>query len=124
MSVFLFQEGSSAVYEVTLVSELDAPIPDSQFLTLTLTYYDVATGTVLNGRTAQNVLDANNVTVDAVNGLVTWTFQPADWAIVDPKLPAMHYERHRALFQWTWSSPVKYGVKLVDFLIQNILFVP
>jgi hypothetical protein len=124
MSVLLVDESFTAVYSTTLVSETDAPILLAQLTGLTLTYYDVRTSTVLNGRNVQNVLNTNNVTYHATSGLLTWTMQPADVAIVAPDLPVGYYERHQALFRWSWDTPTKTGGENVAILVEQLLFVP
>lgn len=101
-------ERVTAVYAAQLVDENAANIALAALTTLTLTLYDVASLTTLNSREGQNVLNANNVVVSATGGL-TWTMQPADNAIVDTDLAAGEYERHVALWTWTYASGTKTG---------------
>lgn len=88
----------------TLVDEDGAPITLASITSLLLTLYDRASGTVINSRTNQNVLNANNVTVGAADGLVTWTVLPADMAIVRS---GASLEHHIALFVVSWSGGTK-----------------
>jgi hypothetical protein len=99
---FLLNEKSTGIYTATIVgNDGVTPLPAATLLTLTLTLYVIkADGTVQTIRSAQNVLNANNVTVDAA-GLLTWSIQVADTTLVVSTVP---FERHVALFQWTWAS--------------------
>jgi hypothetical protein len=69
----------------------------------------------LNGRDAQNVLNANGVTIDDSGNLV-WTLAPADNAIVSP---GADLERHRAVFDVQWSSTRRL-VHEVEILVRNV----
>ena len=93
-------EQASGLFTGTLTANDGVtPIPAASLLTFTLTLYvikgDGTTG-IVNGRNAQNVLNANNVTVNAA-GLVTWSIQVADTTLVE----ALPFERHIALWEWT-----------------------
>lgn len=99
-------EKTLAKYTATVKDEAGAAIAAASLTTLTLTLYDVDTLTIINSRTAQNVLNTNNVTVDS-DGLLTWLIQPADNAIVGTRRRANQYEKHVALFEYTWSSGTK-----------------
>lgn len=115
MTQFNVGEGTTQRYTAVIKDELGAAIPGTQLTTLTLTLYAEHTGAIVNGRDAQNVLNANNVTVDA-NGILVWLLQPADNAILDG---GRAYERHIALFQWTYASGAKSGQQQVNFFIPN-----
>jgi hypothetical protein len=99
MGVPALTQGTSAQYTAQLVDQTGAPVPSSALTTLTLTLYDAVTGTVINGRTAQNVLNANGVTVDSLGNLV-WTLTPADVPIITA---ALAIETHIAVWQATWG---------------------
>ena len=109
-------EKTTRVYTATVEDEAGVAIPGTSLTTLVLTLYSLHTGTVINSRNAQNVLNANNVTVDA-NGLLTWTMQPADNQILDNALTS---ERHTALFEFTYSSGAKSGKHEVVFVVDNL----
>ncbi len=85
--------------------------------TLTLTLYSLEDDTIINSRDAQDVLNANGVTLD-VNGNLIWTVTPADTIIVDTRLKA---ERHRAVFEWTYDSAAKNGKHVIDMRIINLV---
>lgn len=118
---FDINEEASGTYTATLVANDGVtPIPAAQVATLTLTLYVIkqdGTDQIVNGRNLQNVLNANNVTVDAV-GQVVWTVQPADTAMVE-NIP---FELHRALFHWTWADGE--GYHEVHLRVRNLRRVP
>jgi hypothetical protein len=95
-------EGETPQYTATITDDLGAPLPAASLSTLTLTLYVIksdGTTAYVNSRNAQNVLNANNVTVSGV-GLVTWSLQVADTSLIED-LP---FERHIALWEWTWPT--------------------
>jgi hypothetical protein len=92
------------------------PIPGSTLSTLTLTLYcDDGNQTIINGRDDQNVLQQNGVGVDESGNLI-WTLSQADLVILDDTLP---FERHIALFEWTWPTS-KAGKFECVFAVQNL----
>lgn len=116
MAAFNVPEQTSALYTATLVDETGAVVPGTSLLTLTLTLYDKTTGGILNSRNAQNVLNANGVTIDA-NGLVSWTIAPADSLIITN---TNDVETHIALFQATWGGGAKALKFEVTLLVKNL----
>lgn len=108
---FKVNEGTSAQYTGQLVDETGSAISGNSLNSLKLTLYDKSTGTILNSRNKQNVLNGNNVTVNST-GYLVWTLSAADNAIVAN--PAG--ELHCALFEWEWSIPTKSGKR--EVLIQ------
>lgn len=117
-NIFSVKEKSTVKYTATIKDETGAAIPAANLSSLVLTLWNMSDPlkAVINSRSAQNVLNANNVTVDS-NGLVTWTMQPADNAI---QITTNRVERHRALFVFTWASGAKQGAHEVDFDVLNI----
>ena len=111
---FRVNEKTTARYTAQIVDELNVGIPAASLSTLTLTLYGVVSGTILNSRNAQNVLNANGVTVDSSGNLV-WTMAPADNAI----LGTQALETHAALFVWTWAG-TKEGRHEVIILVDNL----
>jgi len=112
-------EGSTARYEAALFDETGAAIPASLITALTLTMVQAATGAIINGRNVQNVLNANQVTVDAA-GMLRYDLQPADTAMLDPTQGA---EFHRATFRCTFGVTGQANWD-VDFRIRNLAQVP
>jgi hypothetical protein len=96
-------EGSTKTYSVQLVDETGADLPSDVLLSLTLTYYDKDTLTVINARQDQDVLDGNDVTV-SVDGLIEWNMQVEDTALVDSR---KGLEAHIILLTWSWQSGIE-----------------
>jgi len=123
-TVYTTDEGTTPVYSFQMTDSADAStIPESSLLTLTLTYYNLVDGTIINSRTAQDIKDANDVVVSTA-GLVTWGLVVADTAISDIAITEVgEYEVHRALFQWTYTSTdstTKSGKDEIDIRILNL----
>jgi hypothetical protein len=106
-------EQSSGVYWGTIYDDEGIFLPSNVLNTLTLTLYVVqADGSIayVNTRNAQDVLNANNVQVypalqtraDGFQFNLKWMIQPADTTLVE-QVP---FERHIALFEWSWPLPV------------------
>jgi len=114
-------ELATGTYTATVTSNDGAtPIPAASLLTLTLTLYVIKTdGTIgyVNSRNAQNVLNANNVTVD-VNGFLTWAIQTLDTTLVE----ALPFERHIALWEWTATGVA--GKHEMVLVVQALTEVP
>lgn len=132
---------TSALYRCTLLDEFDVLVPASALTTLTLTLYDLQTylaglasglsgvaalaAAIINGRNAQNVLNANNVTVyntlqtgaDGVSYNLAWDLQPADSPIVNAPLAV---ETHVALFQATWGTSGAFNHE-VRLPVENVI---
>ncbi|MDH3279637.1 MAG: hypothetical protein OEQ18_00730 [Gammaproteobacteria bacterium] len=113
----IINEGNTAVYDLTITDKEGTIIPASAISVLTLTLLNVADGAIINGRDAQDALNANNVTVHASSGLLTYTLQPLDTAIQDTTLS---FETHRAIFRCTYNSGGGQSNWDVDFLIRNL----
>lgn len=97
-------EATTGQYTATIVgNDGITPLPLATLSTLTMSLYVVKQdGSIafVNGRNAQNILNANNVTVSA-GGVLNWTIQTADTTFIESTLP---FERHIAVFQWTWPG--------------------
>jgi len=98
---FPIDEKESGRYTAVIVgNDGVTPLPGPTLTTLILSLYVIKQdGTDSMIRTSQNVLNANNVTVDAA-GLLVWIVQVADTTLVE----VVPFERHIALFEWTWPS--------------------
>src|SRR5262245_59212592 len=108
-------EKTSRKYTAVLKDLDGVSIPSATLNTLHLTLYSIHSLAIINSRQAQNVLNANQVTVDA-NGNLAWEMLPANNAILDDSLAT---EIHRALFEWTWAG-TKSGAHEVDFQVRNL----
>ena len=96
MAVLSTKEKTNPTHKFTILDEDGNAV---QPTVLTLTYYNRADESIINSRDDQNVFNTNNVVV--TNGVVTWSVQVADTAVVDTALEA---EIHVALWQWTANS--------------------
>lgn len=94
------QERTNGAYEATLLDEDGVAISLASIDSITLTLIDEDSGDVVNGRSAQNVLNANGGTMHATSGLFRWEWSPADTAIVGSAPPG-DPERHLATFTVT-----------------------
>jgi len=97
-TIFPVDEDTTPEYQVNLLDFAGVAIPDSDLDALILTLCDQATGTIINSRDGQNVLNANNVSV--VEGLVTWQLQALDTAMNNSDRES---EIRIALWEWTYS---------------------
>lgn len=96
--IFNHDELTTPTHQLTLLDELGIAIPDDDLDTLVLTFYNRADKSIINSRDAQDVDNANGVTV--VAGVVTWPMTTLETIIVDDTLV---HEYHIALWQWTYS---------------------
>lgn len=107
------REQTSGIYWATLEDDEGNVLPGNVLSTFLLTLYviklDASIG-IVNARNAQNILNANQVEVfnalqtraDGFTYNVKWSFLPADTTLVE----VLPYERHIALFEWTWPRPL------------------
>ncbi len=114
-------EGTTPKITATVQDEDGTAIPASSLDTLTLTLYnlDDTDNTIINSRSAQDVLNANNVTVSSLGALV-WSVQEEDTIIVGTDTSDIT-ERHRAVFTWTYNSTTKTGTHVIDMAIRNLV---
>lgn len=103
---YTFPEKTSQAVLVDILDQNGDPIPLASITTLTLTLYNRITLAIINARNAQNVLNANGVSVHATSGVATWTMVPADNVMGDDTLSV---EDHVALFEWTYAAGAKRG---------------
>jgi hypothetical protein len=108
-------EKSTRKYTAVVTDENNNAIGSSNLTTLTLTLYVHPTLAIVNGRNAQNVLNANGVTVDASGNLI-WLMTPADTTIQDD---SHTLEDHVSLFEWTYGGGAKRGQHEVKWIIAN-----
>jgi hypothetical protein len=105
---FRFDEQSSGTIEGDIVDANGDPIPAASLTGAELTLYDWDTGAgggsprpgIINSRDAQDVLNLNNVTIDA-EGHFIWSLQPEDNIIITNR---RQVERHRAMFLFEWAT--------------------
>lgn len=113
----VINERSMPTFSVKLRDSAKQPIPGSELVSLTLTYCDVETGEIINGRDEQNVLNQNNVTISEA-GVLAWLLQPADTAIVNPAHNKL--EEHLATFLVVYNDPPVQFTEDVLLTIRNL----
>ena len=112
-----YDPSESAIFTGTLLDVAGVAIPLANIASLTLTLTDAKTGVVINSRNAQNVLNANNVTVNSTTGAMQWLVQVADTALYDTN---SSIEDHVAKFTWTYETS-KVGIHVHRMRIVNSL---
>ena len=115
---FPIDERATGHYQARLVAgDGVTRLAGSLVTALTLTLYAIRqddTEIIVNSRNKQDCLNTANVTIDT-SGLLTWIVQPGDTTLVDS---AVAFERHIALFEWTWLSGR--GKQEVILLVRNL----
>ena len=99
-----------------LTDEDGSVVPGSVLSSATLTLKDEKTRTVINSRNAQNVNQANGVTISDL-GIVTWLLVPADNPIVTDRLTQ---EVHVATFDFRWDAGASRAMHEVKILVNNV----
>ena len=87
-------EGSSGKLTFTITDEDGVVIPAASIVSAVLTLKDKQTGTIINSRTAQNILNANGVTISSA-GVLVWEISYLDTAMVGTD----RSEEHLAVFK-------------------------
>ena len=113
-------ERTTLIYAAILEDDSDPAVPialasiDSAQLTLK----DVDGDTVINSRSAQDILNTNNCTIHATTGAIEMEFLPADNVIVDTTRGRDAYEEHEATFDIVYSTTKRLTHTLVIFVKQ------
>lgn len=115
-------ERTSGDLTFTLKDNLGVAVPLATITSLRVTLYDRSTGTIINSRNNQDVLNANNVTVHATSGLVTWSVQPADMAVAAGSTAT--YQNRIALFVVKWAADTKERAHEIVIPIENLRLNP
>jgi len=118
-SDFYCKERTSAVYTSTIEDDQGNAIPLASISSIQLTLHDVATGEIINSRDDQDVLNANNVTIHATSGLLTWVLQLED-NIIQTAVSVV--EHHIALFEFIASG--RSSKHEVNVYVSNLSKVP
>lgn len=119
MSIVLgpVNERSTAKYTTDpLLDEDGAVVAGSTLSAAQLTFYDEKSGKIINSRDAQNINQANNVTIGD-DGVVTWLLLPADNAIINTRLAQ---ETHVAVFDFRWDVGASRATHEVKILVNNL----
>lgn len=96
-------ERTTLVIEATLLDESGDPITAAQVDSIEMTLVETVSGSIVNSRQKQDVLNTNDCTLHATSGLFTWAVRPEDTAIVDVAAVG-EIERHLATFTVTWAT--------------------
>lgn len=102
MSILAVDAGAGGQFSGTIRDATNTVVPKASVSSFVLTLTDAATGSVVNSRSAQSVLDVNGGTMGATDGGFSWTFGTADSALVTA---AADVEEHVADFTVTGSFP-------------------
>lgn len=99
-------EGSTVYLTGTILDHLLAPVPSAALYSLKVWVTDLKTGSVINSRNGQSILNANGGTIHATTGAWTLKLGALDSVIVNTADP---YERHRVLVEWKYNAGVDAG---------------
>lgn len=115
MALAKINERSTTTYTVMLNDEDGNPVLTSAMVSLTLTFCTTTLGTEINGRTDQNILNANDVTY--TDGAIVWDMQQIDNAIIDGA--GENPELHLATFSAVWNTD-KRKTWTVEFQVTDL----
>jgi hypothetical protein len=115
----LVYEGQTALYTFELVDEAEVPVAANQVNSLTLTYFDQSTGTVINNRDNQDVLNTSDVILITEAGItrLEWLMQPEDTAILHRDRA---WEIHVVQFEWSWAGLQRFGLHRIGIGVQRV----
>lgn len=102
MTLSHITEGTTPILSAVVTNESKTALAASELDTVTLTYFDSRSKAIINSRDAQDVLNANSVTVGS-DGNLQWYMLAADTAAADPEA-AESVRRLTARFNWTWTD--------------------
>lgn len=113
-----FEELCSRVYTATLKDDavIPEPVPLASITSLAVTLYNASDKSVINGRDAQNALNANQCTYHATSGLFTFNMLAADNPIVGTVL-MNEKETHWLIIAYSWNSGAKTNRHVVKILV-------
>lgn len=115
-------EGTTPIYTTTLKDEAGLAITGLPFTGARVSYYNMATGADINNRNNQNILNANNVTIDT-NGLLTWKLQEADVITTDSgTMPPIVQYRAEFVVEWNdISSTPRQKTHVIEIPITRLV---
>lgn len=117
-------EGTTPHFTATLKDEAGATVAGASLTAARLTYYSVQSGAIVNARSNQNVLNANNVTISGA-GAVLWKLLEADTILVDNPKPTVGLYRAVFVFEWLDAQSVpRQLVQESTFAIRRALNAP
>ncbi len=110
------------VHSLPLWDHEGVAISSATLSTVTLTYTQFAGGATINSRSAQNVKNTNNCTVNT-SGEFVWNLRAEDTAISDSGIPVGQTEKHIAVFTWTWTDAntvAQVGKHIATISVENV----
>ncbi len=117
-------EGDTFDYQTTLKDGAGDPIALANIVSAELTLFlgredeESESPTIINSRDEQDVLNANNVTIDATEGTLLWRVQPEDTAIVSEDVTPGYKEPHTAKFRIVYDTD-RVKSHFVPFFVLN-----
>lgn len=114
-------EGVSATLTGVFKSDTGSLIGSGQMSTLSATLYDKVSGSIINSRNKQNILNTNGGTLDG-SGNFAFEFLPADNAILTASIAGA--EHHVLLLEWTYQGGAKAGKQEFQMAVRNLSKVP
>ena len=96
-------ELSTFTYESILEDADETPLTLASIDSATLTLYDATTGNIINSRDAHDIKNANQVTLHATSGQLTWESVALDSPIEGARVPG-EKERHIAQFDIVYAT--------------------
>ena len=117
---FDVKEKTGAQYTTTMKDADGTAIPLANISTIVLTLYNYGDSSIINTRTVQDVKNANNVTIHATSGLLTWAIQADDNPIVSSDIAVNSKETHIALFEIAYTGGGTPGKHEVYLLVKNL----
>lgn len=97
-------ESSTGTYTSTLQDEDGNAIVLTDVDSMTMTLIEESGGSTINSRSAQDILNTNDVTFHATSGLLTWDIQVEDTALQLSTTAVESKERHLAVITIVWST--------------------
>ncbi len=119
-------EGTTPTIELTLRDvgvggAVGLPVPAADMDSIRLTHYVRGTGSIINSRDAQDVLNAGIGTYHATSGLLTLALAAADTVL--ESATALR-EVHVALIEYTYNGGAGAGKHEVVYTVANLAQVP
>lgn len=111
-----YNEGDTPLYSCILKDTAGVVVPLSAITAITMSLHDVGTGTAINSRSAQDVLNKNGCTYAVSSGTFTWQLVKADSAIVNTSEEGKS-EAHCAEITFAWATGQQHTHKLTLYVV-------
>jgi len=117
-----YNQETTGKVDLAMVDEDGDAIELASITSIELTLVELAGGTIVNSRQKQDVLNDNNCVV--TDGLIVWSIQKEDTAIVNVATPIGDRERHLATFTIAWNDGNEQTHAEVVLDVRNLHSVP